>query len=403
MHSDHLVIRTAQGRLVLGRSANFPPAVRRAAEHDGMHHALEVLRREHGAIDQLRRWPGRHDLHLDTRSANDNDLLRIVERGIAAHRLLLVEIVDRPVLLKPPPPPEQRPILKPPPGLTLTAQQQADATVAAMGMTDKVIAGLKRSAGHMGPALADTFKKLFTAESLEVMAAFVIAGALANTNPISGAVFDSAMLIMVYYQAGSAGLDALEVLVRTTLAAINAKSVAELDRAGENYARAFVGLGGAVFMAWLARRIVKEEGPGARTAEPASAPPPEPVAPTGPRPLDVKPLGPDGKPLTGTALARKLGAEGEEAVGVTGPKTAIRIPGSNQLRIPDKLTDTVLTEVKNVKELRYTQQLRDFANYSEQTGRSFELWVRPSTVLNDEILMAQARGELLIKYIPGAP
>jgi len=45
---------------------------------------------------------------------------------------------------------------------------------------------------------------------------------------------------------------------------------------------------------------------------------------------------------TGTALARQLGQAGEDAVGITGPKTAIEIPGSGQIRIPDALTDTNL-------------------------------------------------------------
>ncbi len=38
--------------------------------------------------------------------------------------------------------------------------------------------------------------------------------------------------------------------------------------------------------------------------------------------------------LTGTALARTLGAEGEALVGITGPKVGIRVPGTGQMRFP---------------------------------------------------------------------
>ena len=75
--------------------------------------------------------------------------------------------------------------------------------------------------------------------------------------------------------------------------------------------------------------------------------------------------------LSGTALARSLGQAGEDAVGITGPKVSIEIPGSGQIRIPDALTDTTLTEVKNVGSLSYTQQLQDFTTYSQANGLDF--------------------------------
>jgi hypothetical protein len=45
-----------------------------------------------------------------------------------------------------------------------------------------------------------------------------------------------------------------------------------------------------------------------------------------------------------------------------GEKALIRVAG--RTRIPDGLTNTVWTEVKNVSSLSYTQQLRDFATYA---------------------------------------
>jgi len=43
---------------------------------------------------------------------------------------------------------------------------------------------------------------------------------------------------------------------------------------------------------------------------------------------------------TANQLARRLGQAGEDALGITGPKTGIRIPGSGRIRFPDQLTGT---------------------------------------------------------------
>lgn len=102
-----------------------------------------------------------------------------------------------------------------------------------------------------------------------------------------------------------------------------------------------------------------------------------------------------------TVRAAQLGRAGEEAVGIVGPKTRIQIPGTDRIRIPDQLTSTTLTEVKNVGSQSYTQQLRDFSTYAQQTGRAFELYVRPGTQLSGPIQQAVARGEVVIKFIPG--
>lgn len=53
--------------------------------------------------------------------------------------------------------------------------------------------------------------------------------------------------------------------------------------------------------------------------------------------------------------------------------------GSHRTRIPDAMTKTTLIEVKNVKYISNTQQLRDFAKFAKDTQRSIELWVRPTT------------------------
>lgn len=103
-----------------------------------------------------------------------------------------------------------------------------------------------------------------------------------------------------------------------------------------------------------------------------------------------------------TARAARLGAEGEQAVGLYGPKVGIRVPGANNLRFPDNLTTTTLTEVKNVASQGLTKQLRDYITISQSTGRTFELWVRPSTHLTPKLEAAILRGDMIRRFIPGA-
>jgi len=82
----------------------------------------------------------------------------------------------------------------------------------------------------------------------------------------------------------------------------------------------------------------------------------------------------------GGATAVRVGRAGEDAVrGVfnIGPKELIRINGRG--RIPDGLTTNVLSEVKNVRSLSFTRQLRDFSDFAQQTGRRFDLFLRPNT------------------------
>jgi len=82
----------------------------------------------------------------------------------------------------------------------------------------------------------------------------------------------------------------------------------------------------------------------------------------------------------------------------------VRIPsmtGTAAYRIPDALTDTALTEVKNVASLSYTNQLRDFYWYASFTGRSFKLIVRANTILSPRLQMMVDSG--VINLDPDAP
>jgi RHS repeat-associated protein len=104
----------------------------------------------------------------------------------------------------------------------------------------------------------------------------------------------------------------------------------------------------------------------------------------------------------GGAAAVRLGRAGEAAVRAAhdiGPPTRIFVNGVE--RVPDGLTDAVLSEVKNVGSLSYTQQLRDYAQYAAQNGLRFDLYVRSTTGLSGPLGQAWASGQVNILFIPG--
>jgi RHS repeat-associated protein len=104
---------------------------------------------------------------------------------------------------------------------------------------------------------------------------------------------------------------------------------------------------------------------------------------------------------TGGINAVRLGQAGESAVRGAydiGPKVPISVGGRG--RIPDGLTDRTLTEVKNVASLSYTRQIRDFDQYAQQMGRSFDLFVRRGARLSGPLLDARAAGRINIWEIP---
>jgi hypothetical protein len=98
-----------------------------------------------------------------------------------------------------------------------------------------------------------------------------------------------------------------------------------------------------------------------------------------------------------------IGRAGEEAAGITGPKTQIRsLTGTANYRVPDEVVRSaqVLREVKNVARLSYTSQLRDYALYSQQEGYTFELITRQTTQLSGPLQAAIERGEIIWRHLP---
>ena len=88
-----------------------------------------------------------------------------------------------------------------------------------------------------------------------------------------------------------------------------------------------------------------------------------------------------------TGSPNSIGQAGEKMAGID-PSAKKPITVNGRTRIPDAMTDTVLTEVKNVKYISNTQQLKDFATYANLTGRSLELYVRPTTQIAKTVIDA---------------
>jgi hypothetical protein len=90
--------------------------------------------------------------------------------------------------------------------------------------------------------------------------------------------------------------------------------------------------------------------------------------------------------------AVRAGQSGEAAVRGAyniGPKTAI-----------DGLLPDVLSEVKNVGSLSYTQQLRNFTQFSLDNGLRFDLYVRPGAELSGPLQDAIDSSFINRLYIP---
>lgn len=99
----------------------------------------------------------------------------------------------------------------------------------------------------------------------------------------------------------------------------------------------------------------------------------------------------------------QIGQAGEAAVKAAfdiGEKQKFMINGRK--RIPDGITSTTLSEVKNVAKLSFTRQLRDFADIAAQQGLQYDLYIRPSTELSGPLMEAIEAGTINVNFIPGA-
>lgn len=264
----------------------FPNLVQGAAGGAGSMPGLAALRQAPESFDAIRRWPRRFDLMSGASTASDGQIVNALERGIAEHRVVLLYVADRPA---PSSHAVARAAAAPAPGLRTVGSQAGDAAIRGMSATDRVLEALGKGLRQLGPEFRDIVEQFLEPENLLKTAGFFVAaaavGLAAHTNPISAVVFDGAMIAFVYYSAGRAGVEALVVLYSATARASNASTTAEIDSAARDYARAIIGLGGAVFLGWLARHLrFRARARAQRPEAPAALPPARTVPRTGTAP-----------------------------------------------------------------------------------------------------------------------
>ncbi len=102
-------------------------------------------------------------------------------------------------------------------------------------------------------------------------------------------------------------------------------------------------------------------------------------------------------------IVRQLGRAGEEAAGIVKNSERIKsLTNTAAHRIPDVLDHTkkIIGDVKNVANLRMTNQLRDFIAYAEKYDYMLELTVRQTTIIADELIQMIKSGKIKIQYLP---
>ncbi len=108
-----------------------------------------------------------------------------------------------------------------------------------------------------------------------------------------------------------------------------------------------------------------------------------------------------GVAANGGAVAVRTGQAGERAVQNAfqiGDKRPFNVLGRD--RIADGMTETTISEVKNVAYQGYTQQLKDYVTYSIDHGLRFDLYVRRGTTLSGPLQEAIGLGQINRMYIP---
>ena len=106
---------------------------------------------------------------------------------------------------------------------------------------------------------------------------------------------------------------------------------------------------------------------------------------------------------TGTAASsnpNELGLYGEKVVRTIydiGDKGTIVV--NNNVRIPDGISNTAVSEVKNVAYQAWTRQLADYAQYAHYKKIAFDLYVRTSTILSSTVQAMEQSGTVNVTRV----
>lgn len=100
-----------------------------------------------------------------------------------------------------------------------------------------------------------------------------------------------------------------------------------------------------------------------------------------------------------TGTPNQIGKIGEKLAKIAKNTTKYKVNG--RWRIPDGMNSKrrLLQEVKNVKSLSLTSQLKDFMQLSKQLGYTMELYIRPDTYLSGPLKQAIKQYSVKVYYL----
>jgi RHS repeat-associated protein len=98
--------------------------------------------------------------------------------------------------------------------------------------------------------------------------------------------------------------------------------------------------------------------------------------------------------------ARRLGKEGELTAGIArNTERIVSLTGTAAFRVPDEITKSAIREVKNVKELALTNQIKDLLLYAQKEGKQLTVVVRKDTNLTKPLQELVEKGTVRLEYL----
>ena len=98
-----------------------------------------------------------------------------------------------------------------------------------------------------------------------------------------------------------------------------------------------------------------------------------------------------------TGTANQVGKIGEKLSGIVKNTKSYIVNGRS--RIPDGISKRFVQEVKNVKKLSLTSQIKDSIQLADELGKRLQLFIRPDTYLSNPLKQAIKKHKIKISYL----
>jgi hypothetical protein len=268
---EQLTIHVATGVVVIGPPGLFASQVVAACRRGQEMAALQYLRRDKDALARVRRWRDAEAHFPGVLRESDDRLVAMVEDALRRHRLVAFYVPKAPASYNGGDIVERR-------APVAAMDKSPDARIRAMTRIERLTEALTRCVkpAIMGPELTAYMTQLVREGAIPILAMYLLGIGIAHlAAPEVALLIDAALILFVAVQIGRTGTEALVALVTATVEAMDAKDEATIERSATAYAHALVALGGAVFLAWLLKRLPKYramKGGPSKGAAPQAAP-----------------------------------------------------------------------------------------------------------------------------------